>query len=84
MVGLLNALGEKCKDIRNALEYVRRDLTVDIIHSPLLNRELELRSEHKEVFHVENTSSNTKTQVKGMSNFSKANYDRDKNLIQRG
>lgn len=40
VVGLFNALQDKYKDIRNALEHGRSDLTVEIIHSSLLNKEL--------------------------------------------
>lgn len=43
VVSLLNALSDKCKDVRNALEYRRDDLTIDIIHNYLKSRELELR-----------------------------------------
>lgn len=44
-IGLFNALGDKYKDIRNALDYGRSDLTVEIIHSSLLSKELELKPE---------------------------------------
>ncbi|CAI9771120.1 unnamed protein product [Fraxinus pennsylvanica] len=53
VVGLLNALGDKYKDIRNALEYGKSDLTIEIIHNSLLTEELGLKSEYKEAFHVE-------------------------------
>lgn len=40
VVGLLNALSDKYKDVKNALEYGRSDLTVEIIHNSLRNRDL--------------------------------------------
>ncbi|XP_022880836.1 calcium-transporting ATPase 12, plasma membrane-type-like [Olea europaea var. sylvestris] len=64
VVGLLNALGDKYKDIRNTLEYDRSDLTVEIIHSSLLNRELEFKSEYKEVYNVEGVSPKQRTHAK--------------------
>lgn len=36
-VGVLNALGDKYKDVKNALEYGKSDLTIEIIHSSLKN-----------------------------------------------
>lgn len=35
VVSLLNALGDNYKDIRNAIEYDRNDLSVEIIHDSL-------------------------------------------------
>ncbi|XP_022883135.1 uncharacterized protein LOC111399883 [Olea europaea var. sylvestris] len=83
VVGLLNVLGDKYKDIRNAPEYGRSDITVEIIHNFLLNRELEFKSEYKEVFNVEGVSPKQRTHVKGVSNFSHSNYHKDKNFIKK-
>lgn len=40
VVVLFNALSDNYKDIRSALEYGRDDLTIDITHSSLRNKEL--------------------------------------------
>lgn len=47
-IDLLNVLGDKYSEIRNALEYGRKDLTVAIIISILRNRELMLKIEAKD------------------------------------
>lgn len=39
----------------------------------LLSKELELKSEHEKVFHVENVTTNQKPQINGASNFSQSN-----------
>ncbi|XP_022897585.1 uncharacterized protein LOC111411269 [Olea europaea var. sylvestris] len=46
-VALLSALPEKYKDLRNALEYGRTFITVEVIVASLRNKELEFQSETK-------------------------------------
>lgn len=83
VIGLPNALGDKDKDIKNALEYGRSNLTVEIIHDSFKNRDLELKSEHREALHVEKPLSNPKFPTRGLNNFSQTNYNKDKNFSNR-
>lgn len=48
VVALLNSLGDNYRDIRNALEYKREELIVDITNLALTNRELELKFNFKD------------------------------------
>lgn len=54
VVGILNAIGKNYKNIKNILEYGRNELSIEIIHKPFRNRELELKTEQNKVLHIEN------------------------------
>lgn len=77
IVGLLNALDVKYKDIRNVLEHGKDDLIVDIIYSFLKNRELELRSEHKKALHAKTFLSYPKSKSKEVSNYNQVNHNKN-------
>ena len=46
---LLNSLPESYKDVKNAIKYGRDEFSYDIVVSSLRSRELELKSEIKEM-----------------------------------
>ncbi|KAL2493081.1 Integrase catalytic domain-containing protein [Abeliophyllum distichum] len=74
-VVLLNSISDRHKDLKNALEYGRDNLTTDIIISALKNRDLEIKSENRENLRGETLI------VKG-KNFNKSNFHQKGNQTE--